>query len=61
MCHSILMEPGTRRHGTSAKHLDFIFQHTAIAGDKYTYQMTLRLDTEAGKHRAYKAETKVDN
>ncbi len=51
-------EPGTRRRGTSLEH--FIF-HTEIAGNKYTYSMTLRLNTEAGKHRAYKGETKLDN
>ncbi len=51
-------EPGTRRRGTSFKH--FIF-YTEIAGDKYTHPMTLRLNTEAGKHRALKGETKLDN
>ncbi len=35
--------------------------NTEIAGDKYTYSMTLRLDTEAGKHRALKGETKLGN
>ncbi len=27
----------------------------------YPHKMKLRLDTEAGKHRAYKGETKLDN
>ncbi len=56
-CHCILnerSEPGTRRRGTSLKH--FIF-NTEIAGDKYTHPMTLRLDPEAGKHRAFEGET----
>ncbi len=30
-------------------------------GRHSTPLMTLRLDTEAGKHRAFKGETKVDN
>ncbi len=51
-------EPGTRRRGTSLKH--FIL-NTEIAGDKYTHPMTLRQNTEAGKHRALKGETKLDN
>ncbi len=51
-------EPGTRRRGISLEH--FIF-HTEIPGDKYTYSMTLRLNTEAGKHKAIKGETKLDN
>ncbi len=51
-------EPGTRRRGTSLQH--FIY-NTEIAGDKYTHPMTLRLDTEAGKHRALKGETKLGN
>ncbi len=36
-------------------------QNSGIAGDIETDIKTLRPDTEARKHRAYKGETKLDN
>ncbi len=49
-----------RRQGTSLKR-KLLITKTEIAGDKYIYTMTLRQHTEAGKHRAFKGETKLDN
>ncbi len=54
-------------------HKHLLSQHTRVQGNKaarrffQTYafiakhKMTIRLDTEAGKHRAFKGETKLDN
>ncbi len=59
-CHDTLGEPGTRRRGTSAKHLDFIYKTQRSRETHYPHKMMLRMDPEAGKHRAYKGETKLD-
>ncbi len=55
--------PGTRRRRTSFKHF---ITNTEVAGaqvhtSKGLQGMTLRLDTDAGKHRALKGGTKLDN
>ncbi len=52
-------EPGTRRRGTAVKH--FIWKHRDRWRTGTHSKMTLRLDTEAGKHRALKGETKLGN
>ncbi len=59
-CHDPLWSRETRRRGTSLKR-KLLITKTEIAGDKYIYTMTLRQHTEAGKHRAFKGETKLDN
>ncbi len=48
-CHGVLREPG----GEELLWNTLLFTHS-------TPLMTLRLDTEAGKHRAFKGETKVE-
>ncbi len=50
----------TRRQGTSLK-LKLLIENTEITGDKYINTMTLRQHIEAGKHRAFKGDTKLDN
>ncbi len=51
--------PGTRRQGTAVKH--FIWKHRDRWRTGTHTKMTLRLDTEAGKHMALKGETKLGN
>ncbi len=41
--------------------LNFNINKTVNAGDKYINTMTLIQHTEAGKHRVFKGETKLDN
>ncbi len=48
-------EPGTRRRGTAVKH--FIWKHSDRWRTGTHTKMTLRLETEAGKHRAFEGET----
>ncbi len=52
---------GGARNVEARNFLRTLYLNTAIAGDRYTRSMTLRLDTEAGKHRALKGETKLGN
>ncbi len=53
--------PGTRRRGTSFKHFNSNTEQRSLETGTHTQGMTLRLDTEAGKHRALKGETKLGN
>ncbi len=52
---------GGARNVEARNFLRTLYLNTEIAGDRYTCSMTLRLDTEAGKHRALKGETKLGN
>ncbi len=47
----------TREQGNNEEARSFFQTYTFI--DKHI--ITIRLDTEAGKHRAFKGETKLDN
>ncbi len=58
---TVTVHRGARNEEARNFLLNTLFNITEIAGDKYTYSMTLRLNTEAGKHRALKGETKLDN
>ncbi len=53
--------PGTRRRGTSFKHFNSNTEQRSLETGTHTQGMTLRLDKEAGKHRALKGETKLGN
>ncbi len=50
-----------RRRGTSFKHFNCNTEQRSLETGTHTQGMTLRLDTEAGKHRALKGETKLGN
>ncbi len=47
-----------RRRGTSLEYF-ILTEQRSLETSTHTQVMTLRLDTEAGKHRALKGETKL--
>ncbi len=52
---------GCQERGTSFKYFNSNTEQRSLETGTHTQGMTLRLDTEAGKHRALKGETKLGN
>ncbi len=55
---SVTVHSGSQERGGEELLSNTLFSKHRDCGRHSTHLMTLRLDTEAGKHRAYKGETK---
>ncbi len=61
--HCVTLHVGSQERGGEEllSITDFIDPNLGIAGGTGKHRMTIRLDTEAGKHRVKEGETKLDN